>query len=223
MSVIQPGTPALNLVSSVSDPSRAANTDGTLVTLASGRHGDAIVSEWRGKYGNMAHRGVLYYASTVIAGVALPVNAATLASKFTLWNPAGSGKYLELVEFTMGIDSATEVVNGLALGIQAPVSTGGGSPTSLTAAANIGATLLGQGGTPVGKAYQAATLTNAAVLPVYPLGLNFDATAAGRSGNFVYSFDGKFILPPDTLVTFCSTVAAITAAPVGMVWAELNP
>jgi hypothetical protein len=150
------------------------------------------------------------------------VTAATLVSKFTLYNPAGSGKIVELVEFTCGIDSATEVVNGLALGIQANVTLSGGVPTSLTAAANIGACLLGSGAAPNAKAYQAATLTNAAVLPVYPLGLNFDATAAGRSGNFNYEFDGKFLLQPDTLVTFCSTVAAITAAPVGLVWAEIN-
>lgn len=209
---------------SVVNVATAQNGDGAQPTVAIGRQGELIVGELRGKYAAASLRGNVFYMSTVIAGVALPVNAATVASKFTLWNPAGSGRVVELVEFTLGIDSATEVVNGLAVGFQAGVQSGGGAPGTLTAIdSGPTSTLIGAGLQSVCKGYKAATLTNAAVLPVYPLGLNFDATAAGRSGNFAYNFDGKFMVPPDTIVTFCSTVAAITAAACGLVWAEWLP
>jgi len=210
------------LTGSVANPAVAQNPDGSQPLVSQGRHGEVLIAASMGKYGAMAQRGNVFFASTVIAGVALPVNAATLAATFSLWNPAGSGKNVELIEFTMGIDSATEVVNGLALAWQANASLKGVA-TSTTAAANIGSTMLGLGVNPVSKAWTAATMTNTAVLPIYPLGLNFDATAVGRSGNFTYQFDGKFWLPPDTIATFVNTVAPNTAAPCGMVWAEWLP
>lgn len=203
------------------NPATGQFADNSQPVLSTGRQGDVLVGPVGGQYRAMALRGAVFYMSTLIAGVALPVNAATLVSKFTLYNPAGSGKLVELIEFTMGIDSATEVVNGIAMGIQKAVSTSGGAPGTLTGVSNLMSTYLGSGGlTSVCSGYIAATLTNVAVLPTYPLGMNFDATAAGRSGNFVYNFDGKFIVPPDCLVTFCTTVAAETALPAGLTWSE---
>jgi hypothetical protein len=220
------GTPVLNLVAQVGNPANAQNTDPSpSVPLSIGRHGDLLVSETHGKYANAAMRGNVFYMSHVIAGTILPVNAASLVSKFTLWNPAGSGKIVELIEFTMGLDSATEVVNGYALAWQASVTTSGGAPGTLTALVN-GPTSTCIGGPALASvctAYSAATLTNAAVLPVYPLGLNEDATAVGRSGNFSYNFDGKWIFYPNTIITFVTTVASSTAAPCGLTWAEYLP
>src|SRR3990167_836755 len=205
----------------VTDPDNTAFPVGAQPAIALGRTGGPIVETAFGAHGAAGRSGNVFVMSTVIAGVALPVNAATLVSKFTLWNPAGSGKVAELIEFTHGIDSATEVVNGLALGFQTSVSTNGGPPTSLTATVNGPAsTYLGGGEAPMCKGYTAATMTNAAVLPIYPLGLNMDATAVGQSGNGSYHFNGKIWVPPDTVITFCTTVAAATAMPLGLTWAE---
>lgn len=214
-------TSYINLQGNVTDPTETGLPSNTTQHVGLGRRGELFINQLGGKYSAMAARGKVFYMSTVIAGVAIPVNAATLVSKFTLWNPSGSSTYVELIEFTMGIDSATEVVNGLALAWQAKVTSSGGAPGTLTATVNGPAsTLLGIGGTSACTGYTAATLTNAAVLPVYPLGLNWDATAVGRSGNFIHNFDGKFWMPPDTLVTIVTTVAASTAAPCGLTWAE---
>lgn len=186
------------------------------------KQGALVTADAMGKYGVAARGGSVFYMATVIAGVAVPVNAATLVSKFTLWNPAGSGVIVEPIEFTYGIDSATEVVNGLALAWQERVTSTGGAPGTLTATVNGPAsTNIGAGDQSACKGYTAATLTNAAVLPVYPLGLNMDATAVGRSGNGSYNFDGKFWVPPDTLITFVTTVAPSTAMPLGLTWQEL--
>lgn len=203
----------------VQNPATLQNSDNSQPILSVGRNGDALVSEVHGKYYAAAARGNLFVMSSLIAGVALPVNAATLVSKFTLYNPAGSGKNLELIEFTAGITSATEVVDGILLGWQTGVAAAG-VPGTLTSAPTKASTLLGQGLTSIANAYTAATLTNGAVLPEYPLGMAFDATAAGRSGNFVYQFDGKIIVPPDTLVTFMTNIVAETALTCGLTWAE---
>src|SRR5579862_9308213 len=92
--IAQPGVGAepTHVVGSVIDPSHAQVPDGSFVSIPQGRHSEVLTAQWRGKWGNAASRGTLFYASTVIAGASLPKNAATLASVWTLHNPAGSGK-----------------------------------------------------------------------------------------------------------------------------------
>src|SRR3990167_8086524 len=104
------------------------NSDGVVAKARGFKEGGQIVGELHGRWYEAALRGNLFMAYTVIAGVALPVAAATLNSKFTLHNPAGSGKNIELVTFTMGVDSATTVVNGIGLPIQRRLGATSGIP-----------------------------------------------------------------------------------------------
>lgn len=222
MSVSQPST-LINMTTQSSSPFLGKQPVNQQTPLLSDQYGVPFAVEYRGKYAAATKAGVLFVGNTVIAGVALPVNAATLASKFTLWNPLGSGVDIELVEFALGLDSATEVVNGLAVGLQTSVSTTGGSPGTLTQLTTPWNTYgNAAAGAPKGKLYSAATLTNAAVLTsLMGLGMSFDATSGAMSGDGKYNFDGKIILPPDTIATFLSTVAAITAAFCSLSWMEL--
>jgi hypothetical protein len=209
-----------NFTLTVTDPTRGRQPEGQGINMLSGVHGGQLASEIHGKYFEVAKRASAFWAGTVIAGVALPVNAATVASKFTLYNPAGSGVDVELIEFTLGLTSATEVVNGIVMGVQTRVASGGGgAPGTLTAGVINNARCDGGNASKV-NFYVAATLTNPAVLPVYPLGMNFDATSGAMSGINNYVFDGKIIIPPDCLVTFLTNVAAETAATCGLSWAE---
>ena len=208
-----------NFTNTVGNPTANRQVDGSGINSFAGVHGSQLASEIHGKYFEVAKRGGLFIGGSVIAGVALPVNAATLASKFTLWNPAGSGYDVELVEFTMGITSVTEVVNGVCLGLQTKVSSSGGAPGTLTAISAFSSYATG-GGVNKATLYSAATLTNAAVLPVYALGINFSATTGPTSGANTYVFDGKIILPPDTIATFVTNVAAETTATCSLSWSE---
>ena len=208
-----------NFTNTIADPTKNRQIDGSGINAFAGVHGSQLASEIHGKYFEVAKRGQLFIGGSVIAGVALPVNAATLASKFTLWNPAGSGVDVELVEFSIGITSATEVVGGVCLGLQTKVSTSGGAPGTLTALSALAGYATG-GGVNKATLYSAATLTNAAVLPVYALGINFSATSGPTSGLSSYAFDGKFVLPPDTIATFVTNVAGETAATCSLSWAE---
>lgn len=219
MSFGQLAASTFNLISQVVNPTTNRQIDGTQIPQQSGVHGSQLASEIHGKYFEVTKRGQGFIGGTLIAGVALPINAATLVSKFTLWNPAGSGVDVELTEFSMGITSATEVVGGVCLGIQTQVSTSGGAPGTLTSLPVLGA--YANGGTNnKAKLYSAATLTNAAVLPVYPLGINFSAATGPTSGLSIYTFDGKVILPPDTIATFVMNVTLETVETCGLTWSE---
>lgn len=199
----------------------------TPINARGGKRGQTIVSELTGMYGEASSRGRVFMAYTVIAGVALPVAAATLNSKFTLHNPVGSGVNLELISFTMGIDSATDVVNGIGLAIQRGLSTGAGVPTTTTA---LVSSRLGLPGiTAQGTAYSQATLTNVAIpgvtvatavpIPFYQM-FSMGATTAAGIFDANHNFNGKVWLEPDSLAAACTTVAPATAAFCGIVWAE---
>lgn len=202
------------------------NSDSANFTARGTKDGAQVVQEMHGMFYEAALRGNVFMAYTVIAGVALPVAAATLNSKFTLHNPASSGKNIELISFTMGIDSATTVVNGVGLAIQRSLSTTAGVPTSTTA---LVSSRLGPTGSASGTAYSQATLTNVAIpgvtaataipIPFYNM-LSFGATSATGIFDATHNFNGRLILEPDSLVAACTTVAPATAAFCGIIWAE---
>lgn len=221
MSVASPyQIPGLNPVAVVQNPVSNQNSDTQTVNLAVGRHGDALGSDVHGKYFQAASRGGVFLGSTVAAGVALPFNAINLASKFTLWNPVGSGVNLEPIEFGVGIDSATTIVNGIVAGFQFNLSSPGGTLTALTTCMQLS----GGGAVNVQKAilYSANTLVNAAVLaPLLPIFGGFGAVTDAALAPDPHKFDGKVVLPPGSLMTFCTTVTGgETAMFCGITWAE---
>ena len=102
---------------------------------------------------------------------------------------------------------------------------GGGStitaPGTLTALATSVSIGPGAGVAPVATLYSAATLVNAAVLgPLMPIWGGYGAVTNPGVAPDPHKFDGKVILPPGSLVTFLTTVAAATAAFYGLTWIE---
>lgn len=184
--------------------------------LALGLTGEQLASEVHGKWWTAARAGVTFLASTLIAGTVIPVNAVNVVSTCTLWNPPGSGKVFEPIEYAIGIDSATEVVNGLVTGFQSGLATPGGTLTAIAGKSLF----LGGGLAPQGIFYSAATLVNAAVLaPLLGMGINLVATSASTPTGS-YAYDGKILMPPGSLITILSTVAAMTASFQSITWAE---
>jgi len=192
-----------------------------------GKEAQQVVGKLHGDYFEAAMEGRLFMAYTVIAGVALPVAAATLNSKFTIHNPASSPNDVELVSFVMGIDSATTVVNGVGMAIQRNLSTTSGVPTSTT---SVVASACGpSSNTARAAVYSQATLTNVAIpgvtaatavpIPFYGM-FSFGAVTAAVISPCEHEFKGRIILGPDSLAAACTTVAAATAAFCGLVWAE---
>lgn len=204
----------------------AQNVADGVVTKARGfKEGGQSVGHIHGKYYEAAMRGNLFYASTVIAGKVVLVAAATLAAVFTVRNPAGSGKNLELISFHWGPTSATTVVNTIGLLKQTNLTGGEGVPTSLTSGSIHS---LGIGGTSIANFYSVATLTNAAIpgavgstvpIPFYVMMSNA-ATTDTAGHEMQHFFDGRMILQPDSLVSVCTNITTATVATMGMCWSE---
>lgn len=220
-SVLLPGN-GQTIYAQARNPQLEAMQDGAFVPLSLGRQGQLHTTDIHGKYFTAASRGKMFLGSTVIAGVALPVNAANVVSKFTLWNPLTSGVNCELVEFGTGIDSATTVVNGVVAGFQFGVGSTITAPGTLTALATSVSIGPGAGVAPAATLYSAATLVNAAVLgPLMAIFGGYGAVTDGSLAPDPHRFDGKVVLPPGSLVTFLTTVAAATAAFYSLTWIEL--
>ena len=186
-----------------------------------------LMQSFHGQYYEQSRRGVVFHASTVIAGKIVLVAAATLAGVFTVHNPSGSGKNIELIDFTWGPTSATTVVNTIGLLIQRSLTTGGGGiPTSTTEGSVHRLGLSGVAS--VGKFYSVATLTNVAIpgaagsafpIPFYPMMSNA-ATTDTAGHEMRHEFKGKIILEPDSLVSVCTNITTATIATMAMAWSE---
>jgi hypothetical protein len=204
------------LIGTVGNPAGSSASDGASIGLSLNQSGALSVDQVHGSYYNAAKRGNLFFCSTLIAGTIIPVNAVNMVSGCTLWNPSGSGKNIELIEIALGIDSATLVVNGLALGFQSGLTAAGGTLTAIAGKS----TMIGAGQVPVGIFYSACTLVNAAVLaPLMGLGISVTATS-GAVNLPVWNANGKVILPPGSSASLLDTVVAMTAGFISVTWAE---
>jgi hypothetical protein len=203
-----------------------SNTDGDVVKARAGKNGDQLVSGLHGNYYESSRRGQVFFASTVIAGVVVPVAAATLNSKFTLWNTAASGVNVELISVFMMTDNATTVVGTHGLLVQRALASSGGIPTTVTTPCI--ALPAGLGSVSSGVSVNAqATLTNAQIPSVatapyigfWPIG-GYGATTAAGGADLTHDFNGKLVLGPDSLVALVTSVAASSACFCSICWAE---
>ena len=159
------------------------------------------------RFQELAHRGQMFSFSITAATV--PVNAATLASKWGLYNPANSGILIELVDVEAHYVVATTVVS--ALGIYYSSGSNATGATFTTPATNENCRV-GEGPKPVGSGYSAVThVGTPALLDIVG---GWGAVTDGSSTVVYKNFtQGKrILLPPATLIAFAMTTAASTAS-----------
>lgn len=192
------------------------NLGDSVVTAArGGQEGDLIVSQLRGKYAEMALRGNVFCASTLAAGIVVPFIAATLVSKFTLVNPAGSNKLVELIDINVLQVPGSALITGLGVAFQGPLAATGGYPGTLTVSTGAHAsTRVGDGRAPPCVHYSAATHTNAAIANLTPVIWLFNnvATTIITQQNVNYQFDGRFLMPPDTAMCLVNSITGTQSA-----------
>jgi hypothetical protein len=208
----------------VNSPSALASLSAnTNPSVLGGRAAELIVAELHSPLYTAAYNGFVNWVTTATGGTTIPVQAASLASTFTVWNPLGSGKNLELIGYSAAFVTATTVVSDVSLYFQTGV--GGGSvavPTNLTAL-TIRNGLLGGGIASVASAYSVATLVGAIVKgPTLFAPTTTQSVAGGSTGPslFNYQFRGEIIVPPGTLVTTAGNAAQSSAATQTLYWAE---
>ena len=196
----------------------------TVKNVARGtKEGAQTVGHIHGKYYETASRGNVFVASTLAAGIVVPFIAATMTSKFTLVNPAGSGMNIELIDLNVLQVPGSSLITGMGVAFQGPLSTTGGYPGTLTISTGQHQSTMVYGGqAPPCVHYSSAVLTNVAIANLTPVLwlYNSVATTTITQGPTNYQFDGKFIMPPDSL---CCLVNSITgtqsAAAISMTYA----
>lgn len=196
-----------------SGPSFVAN--GTEVAARYDSTNGLLVSPFRGQYAELARLGKVFFASA--AAVTLPVNAATLASKFGVYNPPSSGVNLELINATAHAVLATTVVDALGLYYSNGTNATGATFTTQGTVQNR---LVG-GPSGAGQFYSAVTHVGTPVL--LDLIGGWGAVTDGGSTEVSRDFNGSVIVPPGTLLALAMTTAASTASGItlGLSWAEI--
>lgn len=188
----------------------------TMANDFTGPSGEKLVSDTHGKWYNMAYRGGVFTYN--VTAVTLPVIAATLASKFAIYNPANSGKNLELIRLDVGLVSATTVVD--TLGLYYSTGTNASGSTFTTPGTALSA-IVGAATQNVATPYSALTHVGT---PVRHSIMGFYGAVTTTAANtWNVNFDGTVIVPPGTVISLAMSTAASTATSVdlGLTWAEV--
>lgn len=190
----------------VNPPSSTSAQDGANPLVLQGKAGELVKTDLHGKWYTAAYRGRVFSGS--VAAVTLPTNASNLVSVFSLFNPANSPVNVELISLNWAYVVATTVVNGIGLYYQ---RIGGAVtiPTSQTAG-TVTSGLVGNTASPQALFLSAATHVGTPTLGTI-VGYTGAVTSTAANIN-QYLFDGKFVLPPNTIVSVAMTTAASTAS-----------
>lgn len=193
--------------------------DGLVGNMNAGKQNEQLVSAIHGPWYYAGVRACSF--SFNVTAVTVPVIAATLASVFSLYNPVGSGKILELIDLDAGNLGAT-VIDVLGLYWQ-------GSPAAdkatFTTPSVFGTNHFGASpgrGTAVGVPFRALTHSGT---PARIAVLNSQNTTSVVTGTPIhFDFNGKVVLYPGDVVSVASSTGAMTASSTDLSirWAEWN-
>lgn len=210
----------------VAVPATQSATDGNDYNVLGGKQQEMIVSELHGKYYSQAVRGNVFHASTVVAGVAIPISTAT-APIVGLWNPSGSGKNAVLIRYSASYVSGTTVAGALGLSLvsNAGAALGTAAPFSAFANGTVTNALIGGGGTNQVRACTGGTTTlTTAGTWFYTLGFQeyaAVATTAIAPAAIIHDFDGMLIVPPNTFVHVVGSAASGALLSQTLSWEEV--
>lgn len=182
---------------------------------STGKQGELLASNIHSSYYVAAQAGCAFTTSVpASATLTIPTTLATLASKFCIVNPAGSGKVMEMFWLDYFVASATEVVNVLGFtkstlttAVLATLTAGVINNTSIGNPNNI---------SPVGIFYNAATHADTPVW--FKSIMSINATAVGKFYDRAY-LDGFLLYPGNCIDLVASTGAQANSIP-DLVWGE---
>jgi len=179
--------------------------------------GCPMVSPRSGVYGVSSQRNAGFSATA--AAVTIPVNAASLASVFALYNPPGSGVWAELVTLNITTVNATTVVNGYGIYYSTVAKS---ALATFTTAGTVISNLVGS---PQGKVQFWTSAAHSGTPTLQALCYGHGAvTQSGQVEGVPYRFDGTVLIPPGVLASVAATTAASTASglTVSASWIEYN-
>ena len=179
--------------------------------------GDALVSEYLGKYAALALKGQLYLAYSTALALSLP---ATATIGCMVWNRPGSGVRVHLLEWSSQIYATSAACTGVVIAAGYQTTT----PTTVTAATFYGRTLINDIVAQPGRvsAYNIATVLTA---PLAVMLLHHNTAAIATTGEDVMTgtFGGGIILEEGAFATTAAhgAAAAATAWAGSLLFAEI--
>jgi hypothetical protein len=197
--------------------------DGGVINQRGDNFGSTVVTQFNGKYAELARRGQLINFS-VAAGAALLLSATT-GNHPTIWNPTGSGKVLYLCRLKTSFLSGTTTVSSLLW----CVTRNAGSSISATAPVvtftNVSPQSAAVGGNGVSNMLWAPATCTFTAAPTFFAATGVNLGAAGPTagaGNFDMDLDGEIALYPGNALSLTCSVTTTTSLWWTSIWgAEL--
>jgi hypothetical protein len=178
--------------------------------------GAPMVSKRVGDFATASLRNASFSATA--AAVTIPVNAASLASVFALYNPPGSGVWAELVGINMSAVLATTVVNGYGIYYSTVAKS---ALATFTTAGTVVSNLVGG---PQGKVQFWTSAAHSGTPTLQALCYAHGAVTNANLEAVQYKFDGTVLIPPGVLASVAATTAASTTSGITLSasWIEYN-
>ncbi len=197
--------------------------DGIEANPRGGAAGQVIMSQINGRHYELVRRGMVYIASTAVAGLALPIYSAT-AQLFMIWNPADSGYNLELICAVWGKVSTTGSDGHLCWGYKVGMGAAIGVPCSAYTAGSPINALLG-GAVDSITFFAPATATVTAPGYLRPVGITQTEVADAQiSPPYLMLEDfnvNPLVLAPGSAIFACQSIAASTIYSVAVTYARV--
>lgn len=197
---------------------------GANLSLGFGEFSESLVSELQPRYYEQAYRGQIFTIGTTAGSLTAYTGAAGGTPLLAVWNPAGSGKNLVVLQASAAIAAASSVAGNPCFRLYF-------GPTAAITQATVVApfsTISGNATGSVAKAYQdVATTSSTALNYLLTLGTYYWATAAGAFAMtpLVQDFSGSILVPPGNMIAVGSSIATATmtslAADAAFIWSEV--
>ena len=206
----------------VTGPGSAKTADGAIVTARIGNQLDTIVSELHAPYYEQTYRGNVYTLSVVTAAaITAYVGAAAGTPMLAVWNPAGSGKNIVVLQANVANAVAASAAGTAAFGLYYGV-TAAITQATITYPTHA-LTQLATNSVAFGFRNVALTASTAAT-NVLPMGSYYWATAAGaiQTPNAAVEPKGSILIPPGSYVALGGSSALTSATWIGSLsWEEI--
>jgi hypothetical protein len=191
-------------------------SSGSAPVFSQDQFGGILVSELNARYANLGLTGAIFGAQYAAAATAAA--SATAVGAFGLFNPAGSGKNLVLLDAVVSITTVAAATTVLQAGFQAiPNQT----PTTQTATTVITNAFVGSSVTSVAKALTAGTVVGAPTATFRTVGSFYLDLAAGDIVTSIKDqIDGEIIIAPNSTLSLVS-IANTPTVSLSLTWAEV--
>lgn len=185
--------------------------------LTQGQYGEVLVSELNARYTNLVLAGQVFGITYASGTVAAP--SATSTGPFALFNPAGSGKNLVLLETTIPVTTFTAGTTGAGFGFQFVANQ---TPSAITAGNTQLNALIGSSNASVAKTYTAGTLVGAPTTIGYLVSGAYLDLAAGNN-QIAQSSDigGAIVIAPNSGICIVMTGTLVCTLVPSVLWAEV--